>query len=550
MERANEVGGASTGSARPRARRWYRRHHPLVWVAVALNVAFLLTFSLLVSPYHGPDEGAHFDMIHQYQKHLAPRRPDRRVKFVIRAGPIDAQGRLLSPAPHGVLRSRLRIGDAAPRAGRPTLAELGTPSGSLTTYDQMSQHPPLYYVAAAGILKAVTVPDHDWSWDRELLLARFLSVLFVAPLALLASSAVLAIGLPRGVGAIAAAFTLLIPQKSFLGAVVNNDSLVMLLAAISVVGALLYLAGGRPRTAWVAGAAAGALALTKSTGAVVSLWTVAVVAYAAWEHHRRGDSHERADARRAFLGAAGFIALGSSWYVANIVRYHKPQPAPQRFLDNPVPTRFWTFVRLFLDQMSRTFWGRPSSRLGIELPWWICHALSLLTIAAIVFAVVTLRAKRRYLVALLALCAAHTAFLLRTNWRANRFHNGSVSVDLSGLQGRYFFPLLVPFAVLVGAAFWSVLQRYSQAVLAYAAAALIGVGTLLHLVLAQSMLVGYWQNAGAPISRHVHALEAWSPLPTVLTVFVLLLPALVLVAALVPGLARLRTRVPAPAAPS
>ena len=50
-------------------------------------------FTLLVSPYHGPDEGAHFDMIHQYQRDLAPRRPDRRVKFVIQAGPIAAARR-------------------------------------------------------------------------------------------------------------------------------------------------------------------------------------------------------------------------------------------------------------------------------------------------------------------------------------------------------------------------------------------------------------------------------------------------------------------------
>src|SRR5439155_8491435 len=207
-------GGEGTRSARPRARHWYRGHHPLVWVAAGLNVAFMLSFTLLVSPYHGPDEGAHFDMIHQYQRDLAPRRPDRRVKFVIQAGPIDAQGDLLSPAPHGMLRPRLRIRDAAPRGKRPTLAEIGPPPAPLTTYDQMSQHPPLYYIATAGIIKAVTVPDADWSWDRELLLARFLSVLFVAPLALLASSAVLAVGLPRGVGAIAAAFTLRTPQKS------------------------------------------------------------------------------------------------------------------------------------------------------------------------------------------------------------------------------------------------------------------------------------------------------------------------------------------------
>src|SRR5204863_1507724 len=117
-----------------------------------------------------------------------------------------------------------------------------------------------------------------------------------------------------------------------------------------------------------------------------------------------------------------------------------------------------------------------------------------------------------------------TGRLLRPNWPAIRFHNGSVPVDLSGLRGRYFFPLLVPFAVLVAAAFWSVLQHHSRAALIYAASALIGVGTLLHLALAESMLVGYWQHPNAPLARHLRAVEAWSPVPTVLTLVVLLLP--------------------------
>ena len=94
-------------------------------MAAGLNLAFMLSFALLVSPYHGPDEGAHFDMIHQYQRDLALRRPDRRVKLVIQPGSIDVH--LLSPAPHGMLRPRLRIHEAAPRGKRPTLADIGPP---------------------------------------------------------------------------------------------------------------------------------------------------------------------------------------------------------------------------------------------------------------------------------------------------------------------------------------------------------------------------------------------------------------------------------------
>ena len=108
----------------------------------------------------------------------------------------------------------------------------------------------------------------------------------------------------------------------------------------------------------------------------------------------------------------------------------------------------------------------------------------------------------------------------------------------------------MPFAVLVAAALWSVLQHHSRAALIYAASALIGVGTLLHVALAESMLVGYWQHPNAPLARHLRAVEAWSPVPTVLTLVVLLLPALVIVFAFVPGVAWLRARRVAPAAPT
>jgi hypothetical protein len=510
----------------------------LVWVATGLNVAFMLAFVLLVPPYHGPDEPAHFDMIHQYQRDPLPRRPTTRVPFIIKAAPVDRAGRLLSPLSFGTVRKpRLSLAAAPPRRDRPTLAELGKPRPPV--YNNMSQHPPLYYLIAAGLTKAITVPDSIWSWDRELFLARLISVLLVAPLAVLASAAVLAIRLPRGVGAIAAAFTLMIPQKSFIGSVVNNDALVMLLAAVSVVAALKYLAGGSPRTAWAAGAASGALALTKSTGVVVCAWVAVLVLCTAFMRWRGGS---RADAWKALLGAGAFIAVGSSWYVYNTIRFGRPQPTPRRIIAHPVPTRFSTFLREFADLMSRNFWGRPASRLGVALPWWISHPLSMLTIAIVIFGALSVRSHRRYLLWLLALCAVHSTVLIRQNWRANRVHMGGPTVILGGLQGRYFFPLLVPIAVLVAAAFWSVLSRFSRAALVYAAAALIAIGTALHLVLGERMLVGYWVAPGVSYARHLHAVEAWSPLPVPLTIIMLALPCIVSAIALMLGVAWLRSR--------
>jgi hypothetical protein len=226
----------------PRLRRWYGRHHPVVWLVTGLNFTFMLAFVVLVPPYHGPDEASHVDMVHQYQRDPKPRRPDRRVQTVVVAAPVDRHGTPLAIAYH-TERPILRTIDAAPRGTRPTLAQIKPPNARL---DQMSQHPPLYYLTLAEATRAVTLPNSFWSWDRELFLDRFLDVLLVAPLALIASSGALALGLSRRVGAAAAAFTLLVPEKSFLGSVVTNDAGVIALAALSVTLALWYLQTDNP----------------------------------------------------------------------------------------------------------------------------------------------------------------------------------------------------------------------------------------------------------------------------------------------------------------
>jgi len=498
--------------------RFYKRHHRLVWVAVGLNVAFMLAFALLVPPFHGPDEPAHFDMIHQYQRDPLLRKPEQRLKFVIVGGPIDRKGRVLSPAPYGIKRARLRVKDASPRSERPTLGGFGTPKP--VEYNQMTQHPPLYYLVMAAATAVITVPNELWTWDREMLLARWLSVLFVAPLALLASEAMLALGLTRRVGAIAAAFTVLIPGKTFIGSVVNNDSLAMLFAGICVVAALRFMAGGTVRSAWVAAASAAALALTKSTGAVVAVWVVFVIAFGAYERWKRG---EKRDAKRALLPSAGLIAVGTTWYLANVVQFGRPQPHPRRILGDTVPSSFGKFFPQFLDLVSRTFWGQPARRLGIGLPWWVSHSLSVLMVAAVIAAFITAVSLRRYLVVLVALCAGQGAALLQATWATNRVHNRGFN-GFTALQGRYLYPMLVALAAIVAIACYGVFSRFSQRAVLASGVVILAVGAVLHVALGMMMLDGYWQGSSLSHMKHLHAVVAWSPLPQLVTVAILALP--------------------------
>jgi preprotein translocase subunit SecG len=513
--------------------RLYRRHHRLVWLTVALNVAFMLSFTLLVTPFRGPDEPAHFDMVHQYERNPLLRQPNRGIKEVVIGAPIGRSGHPLPVAQ----RKRLQAAAAAPRSNRPTLSEIGKPKSALP--EQMTQHPPLYYLVVAAVTRVVTIPNSFWSWDRELYLMRLLSVLFLAPLALLASEGALALKLSRPAGAIAAGFTLLIPQKSFLGAVVNNDSLTILLAAAVVVAGLRYLAGGSARNAWAGAAAGAALALTKATGAVAVAWVALVIAYTAYERWKRGD---RADARRALVPSALLLAVGSIWYIANLIQFHRPQPHPPKAkVVDPVRSSLRQFLPRFFDFISKTFWGQPARRLGIQLPWQIAHALSLLTIAAIVVAFVVAKPMRRYLVALLILCVAQGYLLLQTTWLGNRTHVRGTNF-YTGLQGRYLFPLIVPLAVFFAVACAGIAERFSRRVVVQVAAVVVAIGFLLHWAVWVMMLDGYWQAPAVSWSQHLRAVAAWSPLPQVITIIVLFSPLIVLAYALVRGATLLWSR--------
>ena len=446
-------------------------------------------------------------------------------------GPVDLHGKVITSGPR---LNQLRAADAAPRSDRPTLAALGARELGTST-DQMTQHPPLYYLGMAELTRIITVPERFWSWDRELFLARLFSVLFLAPLALLASEAVLALGLARRAGAIAASFTLLIPQKSYLGATVTNDSLVILLAAVSVVAAIRYLAGAGARNAWVASAAGAGLALTKSTGAVVTAWVAVVIACGAFQRWRRGD---RRDAVRALAPAALFTAAGASWYVANLIQYHRPQPHPPRVLVTPVPSTFTNFFPRVLDLVSQTFWGLPARRLGIATPWWISHMLSVGTLVCVVLALVGARSLVPKVIALFGVGLAQALALLQATWATNRHHNLGLTKYLA-LQGRYLYPVLVPLAALVAvgiyrAGNWLFSQRFVTAVTLL----IVGAGAALHFSTAVMMLDHYWHGNHPFWRDHLGAVVAWSPLPVGLSYGVLALPFLACACALAPAAGR------------
>jgi hypothetical protein len=522
-----------------------RRHHPLVLWITGCNVAFALVYMLVVPLYRGPDEGAHVDMIRHYRAEAGEPAPDVAVpgRTVVRNVYADGSLEKAYVPPLG-LRGR----DAMRRSDRPTFAALGTPVPAPS--NQMTQHPPLYYGVAAGLsgLAARVTPAGLWSYDREVLFYRLLSVLAIAPLALLASSALLGIGCTRGVAAVGAAFTLLIPQLTFVGSVVNNDGFMIFFSALAVAAGLRYLAGGSPRSAWLAAGAGAAAALTKSTGALVAAWALSVVFLGAFDRWKRG---ERAPARNAAAVASAIVAVGALWYVRNLVRYHTPQPAPQGHprLAGSEHLSFVTFFPMWVDRLSRTFWAMPARRLGLALPWWVSHGLTVVAFAAVVGAIAFGRRYWKFTLPLLGLCVVQVLLLLRSGYRANRWH--VPGLELAGVQGRYLFALVVPLAVFFGLAVSLIVGRAEPRKRSEHTAAGVALGTsalgfVLHLALARVMLARYWEGRDATFTERVHAVYAWSPLPAPLTGVVLALPFLIVVAALVTAVsASARSRAPA-----
>jgi hypothetical protein len=332
----------------------------------------------------------------------------------------------------------------------------------------------------------------------------------------------------------------LIPQLTFVGSVVNNDGFVILFAAVSVTAGLQYLGGGSSASAWLAAGSGAAVALTKSTGALVAVWALLVVLLGAYDRWKRG---ERSAARNATVVAAALVAIGALWYVRNVVRYHTPQPAPQGHprLAGSEHLSFGSFLPLWLDRLSRTFWAMPARRIGLALPWWVSHGLSVVAIVAVVLAIVLGDRYRKYTLPLLGLCAVQVLLLLRSGYRANRWH--VPGLELAGVQGRYLFALVVPLAVFFGVAVAEVVRRSERAVVGVALGT-SALGFVLHVALARVMLDRFWEGRDATFTERVRAVYEWSPLPAPVTGIVLALPfLLVLAAAVSVATANARSRV-------
>jgi hypothetical protein len=484
----------------------------VVWWVLLLQTVFALWFTLLVPIYRGPDEALHVDMVRRHQTEAGY--PDAKEFRTIDAGVTASQQRVDEWS--GGIRLPLRIEDAQPRQQRPTFQELGDTWNGPRFRSQMSQHPPLYYATVGGASRLATslVPEEAWSWDREVLLLRLLSVLMLAVVPLLAAEAARGLGTSPVVGALAAALLLCVPGFTVLRALVNNDALAIALASVAVAGSVQCLRRADGRWLAVTTVAAAGSLLTKSTAAPVAVWALGAVVVAILL--RSDDRSPKAVAGR-FALVAGVALLGASWHLTQLVRYADPQPSPvvQALPDGAADTAVSRFAEVWIERVSANFFGQPARRTGVTLPDWQIHAAAagfvVFLLAGIVFAV---RSRRGTVLALGGLVLLQVLMMLRPNWKGY-----SRSGRFSGFQGRYLYPCIVAIVLLVAVGLWRLLRSRSVVVQELVPRAVVLLGIGMHATLMWSTLTdGYWDDAGRGTRGLLDSLAAWSPLPWVLTV--------------------------------
>jgi len=497
-----------------------------VWFATALFGLVAALWTVAVPPMRAPDEPAHVDLIiYLAEGHRYPGYDER---YFGESLELDTKRYLVDSRFHW---PTFAASEAVPRGERPDVADLGgtapdeearPPNLSRPdfprAYNQMPQHPPLYYEGMAALLRVerwLLPGDELPGLDRELGLLRLANVLLVLPLPLLAWAGVRRIGGSNRAGTVAALLPLGLPQLLHIAASVNNDNLLILLGGVLAV----LLAGvARGLRAWrtdVAVAVVLGLALLTKAFAVMFVPGV-VVAYGlyAWTTGRR---------RAAAVGVArvGVVSavLGGWWWIGNLIREGQVAPTTETLTrtESDRPPEFHAdmirFVWTFAGRMITRTWAWIGFRNPkFELPVLVVMLAMAVVIVAVVAASIRARpgrsadgGPRRADIAFAWLAVAMLLlFVMRRAWGL---------YETTGLyafiQGRYLYSALVGPMAVVAIGLVALFRRHAVPV------TLAGTLILQGWVLLDVVL-GSWSGPG--MLGPVHGMLAWSPWPPLLVI--------------------------------
>ncbi|MPZ88543.1 MAG: hypothetical protein GEU81_10805 [Nitriliruptorales bacterium] len=469
-----------------------------VWAVVALHTLLLVLYTVLVPLYRAPDEYKHVD----YILHLSRGEPLPELTDLDLGEDIVGTVRWLDfrdadPRP-------LPASEATIRAQRPAFEEAEPLGQGARIPNQMTQHPPLYYLVLGWLVRLTPTVD-SWSFDRVVGYLRLLNVPLAVPLPLLAFAATRRLVGGNGAVPIAAAVAgLAVPQFFHIGGSVNNDNLFNLATAVLAV-ALVFVSLGdlsRRTAGWVA-AMLGIALLSKGFALALPPWIVAAYALG-W---LRGRSRPPVVPLLLALGASALA--GGWWWVRNLVRYGELQPSanPWRTREGfvPDPSHYWP--DLFAPFLLERWWG-SFGWVDNPLPWPVVVAAWVVLGTGIVAGLVLVSTRhpgrQLHLVVMVLPTMLTLAVIAYGGWRSY----ARTGVPL-GVQGRYLYAGLVGL-LSAGAIGYGRLLRDAAGWLPLLV--LAGAGAM-HLSALLTILGPYWGPDTSVSLEAVRALVVWSPWP-------------------------------------
>lgn len=500
-------------------RRAARRVPRGVWLATLLFSIVTALWTVAVPAFRAPDEAAHVDLV----MYLAEGNgyPSYDGRYVGEAIGLDSDRHLIDrklPWP------RFDAREAPSRGDRPDVDGLGgtTPdadarrrvearAGYPYVYNQMPQHPPLYYLVMATLLRTERAGRGEQaSFSAEIGILRLANVLLVAPLPLLAWATVVRLGAGDRAGVVASLLPLGVPQLSHIAAAVNNDNLLTLAGGLLAV-LLAGVARGRRsrRTDLAVGGVLGLALLTKAFAVMFAPWVLAAYGLCAWTTRSR-----RTSAQAAATAGITSAAVGGWWWIANWMREGEPAPTTETLTRTsaqrppgfePDPTAFiGTFVgRLVSRTAAWVGHGTPK----FELSPVVVGLLSLAVIVAVIVAGRTAAGGRSSTVGLrtvdvlvgLLPAVLISLFVARRAWGLYET-NGRFAF----IQGRYLFSTFVSAAAIIAIGISRLASRWAIRTVLLVAVGLQG-------WLLREVVRGSWTGPGAV--GPIRGALAWSPWP-------------------------------------
>ncbi len=374
--------------------------------------------------------------------------------------------------------------------------------------NQLIQHPPLYYLAGAAVLSLY--PDwEDAPFDRVYLVLRLWNALLTSAVPLLLWATARRLSLPDPLPVAAALVPLAVPEFTHAAASVNNDNLLVVLAAALTLLLVRVLRGDtRRRTAVAIGALTTLALLTKGLALMIPLWVGMAYVLAAFRFRRRG-------ALTSLVVVAVTALPGLAWWLRNKLLYGSLQPDGYYVQKPDLTARYdWSdggavWLSRLIERMITLFFVHDQTGERLHTwPWRMAFIAAALVLVGVVLVLGLRMLPRTDTVILLAPVCGLFAIVAMGSWgqfAANHLY--------AGMQGRYLYAGLVGLGVVAVAATARLPERARR----FVPLALLGFAAAMQASYLNYTLYLFWRPSGATGAeawrQAIGGIFNWYPLP-------------------------------------